>query len=109
MDNNYIGSLKTSGNLKHVLKIMRTTLFFLFFSILFSSAADSYSQILNLELKSTTIKEVCREIERNSDYIFVFSDNVEERIDASVDISVNTTDINEILDLVLSETGLTYS
>lgn len=109
MENNYIGSLKTSDNLKHILKIMRTTLFFLFFSILISTAADSYSQKFNLAMKSTSIKEVCREIEQNSNYIFVFSDNVDERTEVSVDISVSTTDINEILDLVLSKTGLTYS
>ena len=38
------------NNLKHALKIMRITLFLLFFAILFSQAAIGYSQGVELSL-----------------------------------------------------------
>lgn len=58
---------------KQTVRIMRTTLFFLLCSLMFSHAATSYSQVFDFNLRSTSIREVCREIERKSDYIFVFS------------------------------------
>lgn len=96
------------NNLKHVLKIMRFTLFFLFFGLLLSHATNSFSQEFTFSLKSTSIKEVCKEIEKNSDFIFVFSDHSEKMIDKKVNIEVNSKSISEILDNVFSNTGLTY-
>lgn len=98
------------NNNKRVLKIMKITLFFLFFGILISYAANSYSQEtkLTLNLKSTTIKEVCKEIERKSDYKFVFAGNANEIINKRVNVTVNSQDIEKILDKILSETELSY-
>ncbi len=93
---------------KIILKKMRTTVILLFCSIMFSQATISYSQIFNFNLKSTSIKEVCKEIEENSNYIFVFSDNSEKMIDRRVDINANTTEVTEVLDAVLHDSGLTY-
>lgn len=108
MNKHSIERKDTLNNLKQTLKIMRITLFFLFFCILFSSAKDSYSQEFTFNLKSVTIKEVCREIEKNSDFIFVFSDNSEKMINKKVDIAVNSKNILEILNNIFSNTGLTY-
>ena len=98
------------NNLKHILKIMRITVFFLFFSILFSQAVNSYSQEtkLTLNLKSTSIKEVCRQIERSTDYIFVFSDNSERMMDKKVSVTADSEDIEKVLNNVFSNTGLIY-
>ncbi len=98
------------NNSKYVLKIMKTTVFLLLFSILISQATNSYSQgaKITLNLKSTSIKEVCKQIEKNSDYIFVFSDNSENIIDKKVDIDANLKNVTEILDTVLSSIGLMY-
>jgi|LSQX01.1.fsa_nt_gb TonB-linked SusC/RagA family outer membrane protein len=93
---------------KNILKMMRTTLLFLFCSIMFSHATTSYSQIFNFNKKSASIKEVCKEIEENSSYIFVFSDSSEKIIDKKVNIDANTSDVKEVLDAVLSNSGLTY-
>jgi TonB-linked SusC/RagA family outer membrane protein len=87
---------------------MRISLFFLFFGILFSSAANSFSQEFIFKQKSVSIREICRQIEKESDYVFVFSDNSEKMIDKKVNIDANAKNVAEILDAVLSNTGLTY-
>jgi TonB-linked SusC/RagA family outer membrane protein len=96
------------NNLKYNLKIMRITLFFLFFCILFSSASNSYSQEFTIKSKTASIKEVCREIEKNSDYIFVFSDNSEKLVEKKVNIEANSKNVTELLDALFSNTSLTY-
>jgi len=87
---------------------MRTTLFLLFSSILFSQAAISYSQEFTFHSNSISIKEVCREIERNSDFIFVFSDNSEKKLDRKISLAASSEEITEVLKTMLSNTGLTY-
>ena len=86
MNKRSIGGKDPLNNLKNCLKIMRITLFFLFFCILFSSASNSYSQGFNIKSSTISIKEVCREIEKKSDYIFVFSDNCEKLVEKKVNI-----------------------
>lgn len=108
MNKHAIGDKKNPNKFKHSLRIMRTTLFLLFSSILFSQAAISYSQEFTFHSKSTSIKEVCREIERNSDFIFVFSDNSEKMIDRKISLEASSEEIAEVLKTILSNTGLTY-
>lgn len=108
MNKHLIGGRKAPNNFKHCLKIMRITLFFLFFCILFSAASNSYSQEFTFDLKSASIREVCKQIEKKSDFIFVFSDNSEELIDKKVNVEARSKSITEILDAILSNSGLTY-
>lgn len=108
MNKHAIGDKKNPNKYKHSLRIMRTTLFLLFGSILFSQAAISYSQEFTFHSNSISIKEVCREIERNSDFIFVFSDNSEKMIDRKTSLDASSEEITEVLKTILSNTGLTY-
>jgi len=108
MNKQAIGDKKNPNKYKHSLRIMRTTLFLLFSSILFSQAAISYSQEFTFHSNSISIKEVCREIERNSDFIFVFSDNSEKMIDRKISLDASSEEITEVLKTILSNTGLTY-
>ncbi len=105
-----IGRRKPVNNFKHTLKIMRITLFFLFFGILFSQAANSYSQetSITLHLKSASIKEICEEIEKKSDFRFIFAGNAKKIINKKVNLTANSQDIVEILKNILSNTQLTY-
>ena len=98
------------NNYNHVLRIMKTTLFFLFFSILFSQATNSFSQEMEftLHLKSTTIKEVCKELERKSDYRFIFAGNANKTANKRVNINANSQNIEKILNDLLSGTELSY-
>lgn len=102
---------KPFNKFKHVIKIMRITLFLLLLCSFFSQAATGYSQgvELSLDLKSTSIKEVCETIEKRSDYRFIFAGNAKKIINKKVDLSANSQNIEEILDKILSNTELTYS
>lgn len=108
MNKHSIEGRKPLNNFQHCLKIMRITLSFLFFCILFSSASNSYSQKFTIKSKTASIKEVCKEIEKGSDYVFIFSDNCEKLIDKQVNVEANSKDVTEVLNAVLSSTGLTY-
>ncbi len=90
--------------------IMRMTFLFLCFGILFSKASSSYSQEPNftLKLQSVSIKEVFNEIENNSDYIFVFSDNVESEIMKKTDVDAHAKTVADIVSEVLRNTNLKY-
>ena len=92
------------------IKIMKLTLFFLFFSILLSQAANTFSQEteFTLHLKSATIKEVCKEMEKSSNYRFIFEGNANRAANKKVDLSANSQNIEEILDELLSGTDLSY-
>ncbi|MFA5650507.1 MAG: carboxypeptidase-like regulatory domain-containing protein, partial [Proteiniphilum sp.] len=111
MDNYSIEEEKSVNNFKHAFKIMRITILLLFFCILFSQAATGYSQgvELTLSLKSTSIKEVCEEIEKRSDFRFIFAGNAKTVINKRVDIAVHSRHIEEILDNILSGTELSYT
>ncbi|WP_232001501.1 STN domain-containing protein [Proteiniphilum saccharofermentans] len=89
---------------------MRITVFLFFFCIVFSHAATSHSQEakLSLHLKSTTIKEACKEIEKQSGLVFVFADNTEDATEKKVNIRVSSRSISNIMDNLLSDTGLEY-
>lgn len=110
MNKHSIGKEKNANNYKCILRVMRITVFLFFFSIMFSHAATSHSQEakLSLHLKSTTIKEACKEIEKQTGLVFVFADNTEEAMVKKVDIQANSRSISNVLDNILSNTGLNY-
>src|SRR5690554_1889975 len=101
---------KPLNNLKHILKIMRITLFLLFFCVFFSQASGSYSQetTFTMSVKSTSIKEICEELENNSNYRFIFAGNAKAVINKRVDLKVESENVEEILSTILARTGFTY-
>lgn len=97
------------NNLKRIQRIMRATLFLMLFSILIVKAETSYSQeALTIKLKSASIKEVCKEIEKNSDYIFVFSDNSEAELQKQINVNTRIQNIQELLNDIFNNTTLGY-
>ena len=110
MNKNSIAGVLPVNNFKRAFKIMKVTFFLLFFSILYLQASTGYAQEteLTLDLKSTTIQKVFKEIENRSDFRFLFAGNTAEIMDKRIDLSVKAEHIDEILDRVLSKTSLTY-
>lgn len=110
MNKHSIGEKKNSNNYKRILRVMRITVFLFFFGIMFSYASPSHSQEteLSLHLKSTTIKDACKEIESQTGLVFVFADNAEEILMKKVNIRANSKSISNVLDNLLSNTGLKY-
>lgn len=93
------------------IKIMKLYILLTLLFVFSVSAEISYSQStsVTVELKSVTIKEAFREIERNSDYLFLIMDNTESELSTKVDIEISDKSIDETMDVLLDKTNLIYS
>lgn len=91
------------------LRIMKLTVSFLFVAINLCIASESYSQstVFSIELKNKTLREVFSEIEKNSEFVFFYNDNV---IDNAKKVSVNVKDktVDKILEQILNPQENTY-
>ena len=96
------------GRFKKLFLIMRLSFIMLLVSSL-TVIGNSYSQStkFSFQLSKATIKDVFQEIEQNSEFIIVYSDDM---IDVSREVSVKVADVTveRILDQVLKETGNGY-
>lgn len=97
-------------NFKHLLKVMRLTLFFLFFGFLISHAANGYSQEtkFTLDLKSASIQDILTEIENESSFRFIYDGYAKKIVDRKVKLSADSQTLEEILNHILVNTGLSY-
>ncbi len=93
------------------LKIMKIYFLITFLCIFSVMAENSYSQsrTVSAELKNVTLKDAFRELEKNSDYLFLFMDNTEKSLSTRVNVSFKNESIDEIMDLLLKNTDLSYS
>lgn len=103
---------KEHALIKTLTKIPKSVFFFCFLinlSISSVLAADTYAQstILTLQMNNKPIKEVFNYIEKNSEFVFVYLDNV---IDSRkvVDVNLHNQPIMVILDELFKGTDLTY-
>lgn len=83
----------------------RVKLLILFFalSVLQLSASETYAQNakISLNLKNATLKEVIQSIEKQTDFVFFYS-NEEIDINKKVDVSTHDADIAEVLNTILN-------
>ncbi len=88
----------SSNALKKSGRIMRFTIFLLLVFALNTVASESYSQKANisLNLKNTTIEKALDEIEKQSGFVFLYSQEV-LNMDKVVDLSLNKKDVYEVL------------
>lgn len=95
-------------NINKIFVVIKLTLLFTL-GIIFSSYANSYSQKtrLNINLKDATIREVLREIENNSEFIFLYENST---IDNSVKktIVIENKLIDEVLRKLFEGTDIRY-
>ncbi len=86
--------------LQRLLRVMKLTIFLLLFSVISVFANNTYSQtkMLNLNMKNSTLKEVLRDIEAQSEFCFMYS---EKLVDAEREVTVNIQ--NKAIDEVLGE------
>ena len=101
-----------AGNFKKlsakILLIMRLTLALILLSVI-AVSAKTYSQStkLNLSLYNTTVEDVFKEIENNSEFYFFYQEN-EIDLTRKVNLDFKNTDVQTILNTVLDGTGLSY-
>jgi TonB-linked SusC/RagA family outer membrane protein len=88
---------------------MKIMILFLFLGISLCYAHNSYSQTtrLTLDLKNKTIKEIFSEIEKSSEYIFLYHD---ESLDVKrkFTLTVSNQPIDKVLDDLFKHTGMLY-
>lgn len=96
--------------ISRMLTIMKITTFFLFLFCFSALAKPGYSQttLLSLKLSEVSIRDVLSAVEKNSEYVFIFSDDILSELNQKVNVSVNKKTLNEILDDVFEKTSLGY-
>ncbi|MDR0658622.1 MAG: TonB-dependent receptor, partial [Mediterranea sp.] len=89
---------------------MKTTLFFLFLCVFSLFAENVYPQrvLPSLNMKDITLKEVFSVIEKESDYLFLVTDEISAELKTKVTLTSGNKMISEVMDQLLRDTGLTY-
>lgn len=85
-------------------------LFFLSLAALFPSN-NVYSQkiLLSLEMEKRPIKDIIHTIEKHSQYVFFFSDEINQELEKTVDIRMKNQPIEKILDCLFASVDLSYA
>lgn len=98
-----------NANTRLTLRIMKLITLFLILGIGVCFSNNTYSQTakLSLSLKNRTVKEVLAEIEKSSEYVFLYHD---ENLDTNRKVSIEIKDqtIEKILDNLFRGTNNTY-
>jgi len=96
--------------IKKIFRVMKLTSFFLLISVITVWAGKTYSQTktLNLNMERTTVKEVLSEIERQSEFYFMYSGKY---VDVAREVTVHVEDqkIEAVLNMLFSGTDVSYS
>lgn len=95
--------------LQKVLRIMKLTVFLVLLSVVTVFAGKTYSQTkeLNLDMKNSTVKEVLKDIENQSEFVFMYSEKLID-VERKVSVTLNDHKINEVLDELFAETDVNY-
>lgn len=91
---------------------MKISILLIFISVFNLLAEPSYSQSEKISLKLAnvnTIENVISEIERTTDYVFIYNEDVISTLKNEVDVEVTNQSLDEVLNLLLEGTDLAYS
>lgn len=101
--------LLKNEKIKHFFRIMKITTLLLFVGILSIYAEDSYSQKARVTINEKNIRldKVLTEIEKQTDYLFIYNDKVET--DQKVSVKANTKPVYQVLNDLFKETNVNYS
>lgn len=83
------------------------SLIFLFCS-LFSLEAFSQNRKFSFHLNNVTVQEIVKEIEKSSDFVFIFSEDVLDEVEKPDSISVSNVSIDSLLSELFHDLGLEY-
>lgn len=88
---------------------MKLTVLLLIFSVIsvFANKTYSQAQVLTLNMQYSTVKEVLRNIEKQSEFVFMYSEKLID-VNRKVSVNVNNKKINEVLDELFAGTDVSY-
>src|SRR5512133_2801865 len=94
--------------LSKLIRIMKLTSFLIFVALV-QATASVYSQttLLNLNMKNSSLKEVFREIEKQSEFTFLYND-AKINVNKEVSVEFQSGKVEDILNQVLNGTGIAY-
>lgn len=105
MNSNWIYALSGSKRLK-ILKIMKLfTIFMLAFVLGASASSYSQNQVVSLDMHQCNIRELFKEIRKQTGLRFVFNENHVAGL-ADLDVRMNQKSVAEVLDQVFRNTNL---
>lgn len=95
--------------IKQFLLIMRTTIILLFTCVLCSMADTGYSQNARVTInkRNAKLKEVLNEIEKQTDYLFIYNNEV--NTSEKVSIKAKQTAVSNVLSSLLDDKDISYS
>lgn len=85
------------------MRVMKLIVFFMFAACL-QVSANGYSQKISISGKDVSLEKVCKEIERQSGYLFWYESGL---LNSSIKVSVSLkdADVNTVLDATFKEVG----
>ncbi|GHT61964.1 SusC/RagA family TonB-linked outer membrane protein [Bacteroidia bacterium] len=109
MKKNHFKERLWKNNLNYILKIMKLVVFMLTLCVT-TVFSNTYSQTtrLSLSVENQNIKAIFKEIEKKSEYVFFFSDEIGSEIEKKVSVKAKNETLDKILDDVFDVTDLTY-
>ncbi|KAA6331363.1 TonB-dependent receptor SusC [termite gut metagenome] len=110
--NNYfnVEVLKILQRHKNFARRMKAALFMLILGTCIVSADNVYSQEAKLSflLSDISIKQAIAEIEKQSDFVFIWTDNTEHETNKKINLQVDQVTIEQILNNMFANTQLSY-
>ena len=108
--NNVLGNnLTDKVPIKHFLLIMRTTFILLFVCIFYTMAENGYTQNARVTLnkRNVSLKDVLNEIESQTDYLFIYNNEVNTR--EKVSVKAKQQAVSNVLKSLLKNKDVDYS
>ncbi len=100
--------IKIPNHQKRSVRIMKVLMTYLFIFV-FGISAKTYSQqTINIHVENTSLQQIFKTIEKNSDYFFILRDNVKQDVLANTSVNINSSSIKEVMNLVLKNTNIKY-
>ncbi|MDY0173902.1 MAG: SusC/RagA family TonB-linked outer membrane protein [Bacteroidales bacterium] len=94
---------------KAITRIMGFLLLLFMVSPLYAKIVITADEQVTLHVKNVTIKQAIQEIERASDYVFLFTDEAAREMSRTTSVEVNEDDIQAVLKEVFAGTDLSFT
>lgn len=106
---NYILYKQPVLKFKHLFRVMKITVITLLTSVftLFSAHASSQSARVSIHANQLSTREVIAEIEKQTDYLFVYNKN-EINVNGLVSLNVSNKPVSDVLNQIFGNTDVAY-